>query len=322
MDEQEPDQQTVGSDDAAETKTVADNDELKSNDSHESNESNDDNDEDNDEEVVNDVDTEEAAAVPEAGAPDSADDEQKRYDDLKIIYNGRDVLDFCSNIGNQSWNVQYTYLPENNFPMYLANRSQYHRLGASWNTKEYTLSTCRKCLFQYPVSCQVMSGNAGAVGPLEINAPNAPAGSGNANPNPPMTNPYASSAAQHVTSSPKSSFNFNFNSSNNGSSNGSNMMSGGQQSNMYLPNQFNNNMPQNPNVNMNTFKPNNSALFNGNSNSNNNVQMNSFNSNMNNAKYLLNMYRQNYKNAGVNCGSGMNTMNSANKTPYKMYSHF
>lgn len=69
---------------------------------------------------------------------------------VKVMYNGRDILDIASNI-NASWNIQYTYLPDNNFAMYWPNRSQYHRLGDSYNTREYSLEICRRCYFQYPV---------------------------------------------------------------------------------------------------------------------------------------------------------------------------
>lgn len=71
-------------------------------------------------------------------------------ENVKVFINGRDILDIWSNINN-SWNIRYTYLPENNFQMYLANRSQYHRLSATWNTREYSLDMCRRCYFQYPV---------------------------------------------------------------------------------------------------------------------------------------------------------------------------
>lgn len=80
-------------------------------------------------------------------------DKDQSLSDIKVIHNGRDILDICSNINN-SWNIRYTYLPENNFQMYLANRSQYHRLSATWNTREYSLDICRRCYFQYPVKYQ------------------------------------------------------------------------------------------------------------------------------------------------------------------------
>lgn len=82
--------------------------------------------------------------------PLSPKSDKDPLENVKVMYNGRDILDICSNIKN-SWNVRYTYLPENNFTMYLANRSQYHRLGSSWNTKEYSLDLCTRCCFQYPV---------------------------------------------------------------------------------------------------------------------------------------------------------------------------
>lgn len=84
---------------------------------------------------------------------DTLETDKQLWNDIKVIYNGRDILDICSNIKN-SWNIRYTYLPENNFQMYLANRSQYHRLGESYNTREYSLDICRRCYFQHPVKFQ------------------------------------------------------------------------------------------------------------------------------------------------------------------------
>lgn len=76
---------------------------------------------------------------------------------LTITYEGRNVLDLASNLagGNAAWPLKYTLLPENNFPMYLANRSQYHRLGP--NIQEFTLGVCNchmkneMCAFPFPV---------------------------------------------------------------------------------------------------------------------------------------------------------------------------
>lgn len=93
--------------------------------------------------------------------------EKQLWNDIKVIYNGRDILDICSNFKN-SWNIRYTYLPENNFQMYLANRSQYHRLGDSYNTREYSLDICRRCYFQHPVKFQepTVNNNSDDIMPL------------------------------------------------------------------------------------------------------------------------------------------------------------
>lgn len=34
----------------------------------------------------------------------------------------------------------------------MANRSQYHRLGANGLNREYDLASCKKCTFQFPVN--------------------------------------------------------------------------------------------------------------------------------------------------------------------------
>lgn len=250
--------------------------------------------------------------------------EKKRFDNLKIMYNGRDILDFCANIANKSWNVQYTHLPENNFPMYLANRSQYHRLGASWNTKEYTLDTCRKCLFQYPVKYpDYQTSNTNAIDAPAINAsPSATNQMGNANlNNMPIFNGNGNLNQLSMNQNLNINMKTSFNSINSGGHNGANNQFGGHQS--LYPNQYNNNnnMAQQQTNNMTTFKQNNQAFFNGNNTApinSTNFNMNNFNSNMtNNAKQqLFAMYRQqqNFNNSTAN---GHN-----NKMPYKMYSHF
>lgn len=81
---------------------------------------------------------------------------------MSIKYGGRNILDLGSNLaGAQAdWPLQYTNLPENNFPMYLANRSQYHRLGPSGHVQEFTVTVCScrsrngTCAFAYPVDDQ------------------------------------------------------------------------------------------------------------------------------------------------------------------------
>lgn len=76
-----------------------------------------------------------------------------RYKNLKIMYEGRNILDFRANIMDaHSWNVQYAQLPQQNYQMYINNRSQYNRLASGYESPEnYTLNACNKCGFQYPV---------------------------------------------------------------------------------------------------------------------------------------------------------------------------
>lgn len=71
---------------------------------------------------------------------------------LKIEYQGRDILDLGKNLTDSSWKFQYARLPDNNVSMFMANRSQYHRLGANGLNREYELATCHKCTFPFPVN--------------------------------------------------------------------------------------------------------------------------------------------------------------------------
>lgn len=83
---------------------------------------------------------------------ESIDMDEIRYKNLKVIYQGRDILDFGSNVANQSWNVQYAHLPEQNYQMYMNNRSQYNRLAPGYESPEnYSLNACSKCTFHFPV---------------------------------------------------------------------------------------------------------------------------------------------------------------------------
>lgn len=80
-----------------------------------------------------------------------------RYKNLKLFYGGRNILDLGANL-TQSCNVQYTHLPDFNFPMYLANRSQYHRLGAGWDSHDIKCTLCRRCGFRFPTQDEQLSG--------------------------------------------------------------------------------------------------------------------------------------------------------------------
>lgn len=263
-----------------------------------------------------------ASAVPVTPATEVVDDDDIRYKNLKVMYGGRDILDFCANISNKSWHVQYTYLPEKNISMCLANRSQYHRLSATWDAKESKMDTCRKCSFQYPVKtpdfqCQPVK---------------------------------KTTALDAINSKGLTDNNMNRNRA-------SPMFNGNQQKSMNMFN-TNNNM-NNPNVGlyeyMSMFQKQNSAAtamnnnnnaskqanygfqYNGNGNGNNNPNgfMNNFNQGINNTnannnmlnnKQLYAMHRQNLNNSNNANNNNNNNMNAnANnyvKMPYKMYSHF
>jgi len=89
--------------------------------------------------------------------------------DEKIEYQGRDILDLAKNLTykNTSWKFQYARLPDNNVAMFMANRSQYHRLGANGLNREYDLAVCRTCTFQFPVnSPNIIYNNDGATNVL------------------------------------------------------------------------------------------------------------------------------------------------------------
>lgn len=93
-----------------------------------------------------------AAAAKEVAENDAIDLDEIRYKNLKIVYQGRDILDFSSNVANKSWNIQYAHLPEQNVQMFINNRSQYHRLAAGYVVPEnYSLNSCGKCAFHFPV---------------------------------------------------------------------------------------------------------------------------------------------------------------------------
>ncbi|CAB3248258.1 unnamed protein product [Arctia plantaginis] len=54
---------------------------------------------------------------------------EKKADDVKIAYGGRDVLNLMGNLTDPRWSYRPTVLPPNNPALFFANRSQYHRLG-------------------------------------------------------------------------------------------------------------------------------------------------------------------------------------------------
>ncbi|XP_055901925.1 homeobox protein 2-like [Eupeodes corollae] len=76
--------------------------------------------------------------------------------ELRIYYNGRNVLDLYNNLETNSstWNFRYSHLPEkNNISMFWANRSLYNRLGPNGLTPVYTISKCECCDFQFTSDC-------------------------------------------------------------------------------------------------------------------------------------------------------------------------
>lgn len=100
---------------------------------------------------VSSLDSEDIKVRP---MPSEKQDEIKR--DLRIFYNGRNVLDLYKNVETNStnWNFRYSHLPErNNISMFWANRSLYNRLGPNGLTPVYTINKCECCDFQYTSDC-------------------------------------------------------------------------------------------------------------------------------------------------------------------------
>lgn len=269
-------------------------------------------------EVVPIVDAVPDAPVTPAAVDTSDIDDAIRYKNLKIMYGGRDILDFCGNIANNSWHIQYTYLPEKNISMCLANRSQYHRLSGSWDAKESKLDTCRKCSFQYPVKTPDYQGMTGKK-TTALDAINSNGLNDNINNN--------NASSMFIANQQKSLniFNNNMNNPNNN----------GYQST--YPNQYNssnNNATTMNNNTMSTSKQGNYGFhYNSNANSNTNGFMNNFNQSINNtnatnnmlnnnSKQLYAMYRQNLNNSNIANNSNNANANNYGKMPYKMYSHF
>ncbi|GAB0095863.1 uncharacterized protein DMENIID0001_112980 [Sergentomyia squamirostris] len=91
-----------------------------------------------------------------SGVSSMASDEIKKspekytYEDCKVMYGGRNILDMGSNLTNGSFKIRYTVLPENDYSMFLKNRSQYHRLGAQGHIQEYNLIRCSCCGLMIP----------------------------------------------------------------------------------------------------------------------------------------------------------------------------
>nr|XP_021182790.2 uncharacterized protein LOC110371036 isoform X1 [Helicoverpa armigera]XP_049708294.1 uncharacterized protein LOC126053460 isoform X1 [Helicoverpa armigera] len=77
---------------------------------------------------------------------------EKKADDVKISYGGRDILNLMGNLTDQRWNYRPTVLPPNNPALFFANRSQYHRLGPYGTRTQYVKDSCRLCGFSWVVA--------------------------------------------------------------------------------------------------------------------------------------------------------------------------
>lgn len=87
----------------------------------------------------------------------SIEEQRKMIEKLCIVLNGRNILDLGANLrsqqpGQSASFIQSAELPENNLNMFLANRSQYHRLGANGHIQEYALAKCTCCDLIYPTT--------------------------------------------------------------------------------------------------------------------------------------------------------------------------
>lgn len=93
----------------------------------------------------------------------SIEEQRKMIAKLRIVLNGRNILDLGANLRSSppsqlgqpttsSSFVTSAELPANNLKMFLANRSQYHRLGANGHIQEYALAKCTCCDFIYPTN--------------------------------------------------------------------------------------------------------------------------------------------------------------------------
>uniref|UniRef100_A0A2A4K9E9 Uncharacterized protein n=1 Tax=Heliothis virescens TaxID=7102 RepID=A0A2A4K9E9_HELVI len=77
---------------------------------------------------------------------------EKKADDVKVTYGGRDILNLMGNLTDQRWNYRPTVLPPNNPALFFANRSQYHRLGPYGTRTQYVKDSCRLCGFSWVVA--------------------------------------------------------------------------------------------------------------------------------------------------------------------------
>ncbi|XP_022815523.1 uncharacterized protein LOC111348845 [Spodoptera litura] len=77
---------------------------------------------------------------------------EKIADDVKINYEGRDILNLMGNLTDPRWSYRPTVLPPNNPALFFANRSQYHRLGPYGTRTQYVKDSCRLCGFSWVVA--------------------------------------------------------------------------------------------------------------------------------------------------------------------------
>lgn len=78
--------------------------------------------------------------------------QEKKVEDVKVTYGGRDILNLMGNINDSRWNYRATYLPPNNPALFFANRSQYHRLGPYGTRTQYVNDSCGLCGFTWVVA--------------------------------------------------------------------------------------------------------------------------------------------------------------------------
>ncbi|KAJ8729616.1 hypothetical protein PYW08_001197 [Mythimna loreyi] len=77
---------------------------------------------------------------------------EKKPEDVKITYGGRDILNLMGNLTDPRWSYRPTVLPPNNPALFFANRSQYHRLGPYGTRTQYVKDSCRLCGFTWVVA--------------------------------------------------------------------------------------------------------------------------------------------------------------------------
>lgn len=77
---------------------------------------------------------------------------EQKPENLKISYEGRDVLNLMGNLTDNRWNYRATVLPPNNPALFFANRSQYHRLGPYGARTQYVKDSCHLCGFNWVVA--------------------------------------------------------------------------------------------------------------------------------------------------------------------------
>lgn len=75
----------------------------------------------------------------------------EKKDSLQLKHCGRNILDLGTNVTSH-FPLKPTELPEKNLPLYLQNRSQYHRLGKFGAVETLCFANCKKqCGFAFPV---------------------------------------------------------------------------------------------------------------------------------------------------------------------------